>query len=91
MEGAEGAVPKLCFPAFCSAAWLKVKPSPKDATKEQSLQQDKAQEESPLRGAVVQEAVRFVLLFFKSLRKKGRSRVLEWTLLTCVPRIKPVT
>ncbi|XP_030873647.1 protein moonraker isoform X3 [Leptonychotes weddellii] len=39
------------------AAWLKVKPSPKDATKEQSLQQDKAQEESPLRGAVVQEAV----------------------------------
>ncbi|XP_034845234.1 protein moonraker isoform X5 [Mirounga leonina] len=44
------------------AAWLKVKPSPKDATKEQSLQQDKAQEESPLRGAVVQEAVRLAWL-----------------------------
>ncbi|XP_027980687.1 protein moonraker isoform X11 [Eumetopias jubatus] len=44
------------------AAWLKVKPSPKDATKEQSLQQDEAQEESPLRGAVVQEAVRLAWL-----------------------------
>ncbi|XP_034503187.1 protein moonraker isoform X4 [Ailuropoda melanoleuca] len=38
------------------AAWLKVKPSPRDARKEQSLQQDEAQEET-LTGAVVQEAV----------------------------------
>uniref|UniRef100_A0A452UAH1 KIAA0753 ortholog n=1 Tax=Ursus maritimus TaxID=29073 RepID=A0A452UAH1_URSMA len=53
------------------AAWLKEKPSPKDARKEQSLQQDEAQEESPLTGAVVQEAMRFVLLLFKSWRKKG--------------------
>ncbi|XP_040485779.1 protein moonraker isoform X2 [Ursus maritimus] len=44
------------------AAWLKVKPSPKDARKEQSLQQDEAQEESPLTGAVVQEAMRLAWL-----------------------------
>ncbi|XP_068387729.1 protein moonraker isoform X3 [Eschrichtius robustus] len=46
-----------CFPFFCSAAWLKVKYSPKDATKEQSLQQEDTQEESQLRGAVEHEAV----------------------------------
>ncbi|XP_068387728.1 protein moonraker isoform X2 [Eschrichtius robustus] len=39
------------------AAWLKVKYSPKDATKEQSLQQEDTQEESQLRGAVEHEAV----------------------------------
>eukprot|EP00070_Physeter_catodon_P047716 XP_028354610.1 protein moonraker isoform X4 [Physeter catodon] len=39
------------------AAWLKVKSSPKDAAKNQSLQQEDAQEESQLRGAVEQEAV----------------------------------
>ncbi|XP_036691841.1 protein moonraker isoform X2 [Balaenoptera musculus] len=39
------------------AAWLKVKPSPKDAAKEQSLQQEDTQEESQLRGAVEHEAV----------------------------------
>nr|XP_058902653.1 protein moonraker isoform X1 [Kogia breviceps]XP_058902654.1 protein moonraker isoform X1 [Kogia breviceps] len=39
------------------AAWLKVKSSPKDAAKNQSLQQEDAQEESPLRGAVEPEAV----------------------------------
>ncbi|XP_045660821.1 protein moonraker isoform X1 [Ursus americanus] len=44
------------------AAWLKVKPSPKDARKEQSLQQDEAQEEIPLTGAVVQEAMRLAWL-----------------------------
>uniref|UniRef100_A0A7N5K045 Uncharacterized protein n=1 Tax=Ailuropoda melanoleuca TaxID=9646 RepID=A0A7N5K045_AILME len=43
------------------AAWLKVKPSPRDARKEQSLQQDEAQEET-LTGAVVQEAVRLAWL-----------------------------
>ncbi|XP_064438634.1 protein moonraker isoform X4 [Mirounga angustirostris] len=69
------------------AAWLKVKPSPKDATKEQSLQQDKAQEESPLRGAVVQEAVsvsdtqvadkveKLVLQRLKPLLVKAQQRV----------------
>ncbi|XP_059763383.1 protein moonraker isoform X1 [Balaenoptera ricei] len=46
-----------CFPFFCSAAWLKVKSSPKDAAKEQSLQQEDTQEESQLRGAVEHEAV----------------------------------
>ncbi|KAJ8783805.1 hypothetical protein J1605_008848 [Eschrichtius robustus] len=50
------------------AAWLKVKYSPKDATKEQSLQQEDTQEESQLRGAVEHEAVRFVLAFVKSLK-----------------------
>ncbi|XP_029067551.1 protein moonraker isoform X1 [Monodon monoceros] len=39
------------------AAWLKVKSSPKDATKEQSLQKEDTQEESQLRGAVEHEAV----------------------------------
>ncbi|XP_061031005.1 protein moonraker isoform X2 [Eubalaena glacialis] len=38
------------------AAWLKVKSSPKDAAKEQSLQQEDTQEESQLRGAVEHEA-----------------------------------
>ncbi|XP_024590560.1 protein moonraker isoform X1 [Neophocaena asiaeorientalis asiaeorientalis] len=39
------------------AAWLKVKSSPKDAAKEQSLQKEDTQEESHLRGAVEHEAV----------------------------------
>ncbi|XP_030717535.2 protein moonraker isoform X1 [Globicephala melas] len=39
------------------AAWLKVKSSPKDAAKEQSLQKEDTQEESQLRGAVEHEAV----------------------------------
>ncbi|KAM5215006.1 protein moonraker isoform 5-T5 [Hipposideros larvatus] len=39
------------------AAWLKAKSSPKHATKEQSVQQENPQEESPLRGAIEQEAV----------------------------------
>lgn len=59
------------FPFFCSAAWLKVKSSPKDAAKEQSLQKEDTQEESQLRGAVEHEAVRFVLAFVKSLKSKG--------------------
>ncbi|KAM9046074.1 protein moonraker isoform 4-T8 [Megaptera novaeangliae] len=44
------------------AAWLKVKYSPKDAAKEQSLQQEDTQEESQLRGAVEHEAVRLTWL-----------------------------
>ncbi|XP_043759406.1 protein moonraker isoform X1 [Cervus elaphus] len=44
------------------AAWLKVKSSPKDTTKEQSLQQEDTQEDSPLRGAVEHEAVRLAWL-----------------------------
>ncbi|XP_022451709.1 protein moonraker isoform X4 [Delphinapterus leucas] len=44
------------------AAWLKVKSSPKDATKEQSLQKEDTQEESQLRGAVEHEAVRLTWL-----------------------------
>ncbi|XP_023386198.1 protein moonraker isoform X4 [Pteropus vampyrus] len=38
------------------AAWLKVKSSPKDATKEQSVQQEDTQEESQSRGAIEHEA-----------------------------------
>ncbi|CAK6437808.1 unnamed protein product [Pipistrellus nathusii] len=44
------------------AAWLKVKPSPKDATKEQSVEQEGAQEESQLGEAVEHEAVRLAWL-----------------------------
>ncbi|XP_065753578.1 protein moonraker [Phocoena phocoena] len=44
------------------AAWLKVKSSPKDAAKEQSLQKEDTQEESHLRGAVEHEAVRLTWL-----------------------------
>ncbi|XP_050018806.1 protein moonraker isoform X1 [Alexandromys fortis] len=40
------------------AAWLKVKSSPRDAAKEQSLQQEDAPEESQLGGAAEQEATR---------------------------------
>lgn len=49
---------------WCSAAWLKVKFSPRDAAKEQSLQQEDTHEESQLGGAAEQEATRFVLAFF---------------------------
>uniref|UniRef100_A0A8C3YVZ6 KIAA0753 n=1 Tax=Catagonus wagneri TaxID=51154 RepID=A0A8C3YVZ6_9CETA len=44
------------------AAWLKVKSSPKDATKEQSLQQEDTPEESQSRGAIEHEAVRLAWL-----------------------------
>ncbi|XP_045442609.1 protein moonraker isoform X2 [Pipistrellus kuhlii] len=44
------------------AAWLKVRPSPKDATKEQSVEQESAPEESQLGGAVEHEAVRLAWL-----------------------------
>nr|KAF6415995.1 hypothetical protein HJG59_007251 [Molossus molossus] len=44
------------------AAWLKVKPSPTDATKAQSAEQEGAQEESRLRGAVEHEAARLAWL-----------------------------
>ncbi|KAG8517075.1 Protein moonraker, partial [Galemys pyrenaicus] len=44
------------------AAWLRVKPSAKDATKEQSLQQEDVQEESHFRGAVGHEAARLAWL-----------------------------
>ncbi|XP_070417081.1 protein moonraker isoform X13 [Equus przewalskii] len=44
--------------ASCCAAWRKVKSSPKDAAKEQSLQQEDTQEERQLRGAVEHEAAR---------------------------------
>nr|XP_048304604.1 protein moonraker isoform X1 [Myodes glareolus]XP_048304605.1 protein moonraker isoform X1 [Myodes glareolus]XP_048304606.1 protein moonraker isoform X1 [Myodes glareolus]XP_048304608.1 protein moonraker isoform X1 [Myodes glareolus] len=40
------------------AAWLKVKSSPRDAAKEQSLQQEDTHEESQLGGAAEQEATR---------------------------------
>lgn len=61
-------ITKVHFSVFCSAAWRKVKSSPKDAAKEQSLQQEDTQEERQLRGAVEHEAARFVLVFFKSLK-----------------------
>lgn len=61
-------IKKIYFSIFCSAAWLKVKSSPKDATKEQSVQQEDTQEESQSRGAIEHEAARFVLVFFKSLK-----------------------
>ncbi|XP_025317778.3 protein moonraker isoform X1 [Canis lupus dingo] len=44
------------------AAWLKVKPSPRGATREPSVPQAKAQVQSPSRGAVVQEAARLAWL-----------------------------
>lgn len=44
------------------AAWLKVKPSPKDATKEQAVEQEGAQEETQMGGAVEHEAVRLAWL-----------------------------
>lgn len=44
------------------AAWLKAKPSPRDATKEQSVQEEGPQEESQLRGAVEHEAARLAWL-----------------------------
>ncbi|XP_011358065.1 protein moonraker isoform X2 [Pteropus vampyrus] len=44
------------------AAWLKVKSSPKDATKEQSVQQEDTQEESQSRGAIEHEAARLAWL-----------------------------
>nr|KAF6456643.1 hypothetical protein HJG63_007206 [Rousettus aegyptiacus] len=45
-----------------SAAWLKVKSSPKDATKEQSVQQEDTQEESQSKGAIEHEAARLAWL-----------------------------
>lgn len=45
-----------------------MKSSPKDATKEQSVQQEDTQEESQSKGAIEHEAARFVLVFFKSLK-----------------------
>ncbi|XP_066878363.1 protein moonraker [Kogia breviceps] len=51
------------------AAWLKVKSSPKDAAKNQSLQQEDAQEESPLRGAVEPEAVRLTWLDAETFKR----------------------
>ncbi|XP_057571775.1 protein moonraker isoform X1 [Hippopotamus amphibius kiboko] len=44
------------------AAWLRVKSSPKDAAKEQSLPQEDTKEESRLSGAVEHEAVRLAWL-----------------------------
>ncbi|KAM6164845.1 LOW QUALITY PROTEIN: protein moonraker [Rhynchocyon petersi] len=44
------------------AAWTKVKHGPKDATKEQSVQQEDTQKESHLLGAVEQEAIRLAWL-----------------------------
>nr|XP_045054817.2 protein moonraker isoform X2 [Desmodus rotundus] len=44
------------------AAWLKVRSSPRDATKEQPAQQEGAQEESPVTGAVEHEAARLAWL-----------------------------
>lgn len=44
------------------AAWLKAKSSPRDAVKDQSLQQEDTQEESQLRGDVEHEAARLAWL-----------------------------
>lgn len=54
-----------------SAAWLKVKPSPKSAAKEAWLQQDEAPDGSPRRDAVAQEAVRFVQPVFHLWERRG--------------------
>ncbi|XP_020032026.2 protein moonraker isoform X1 [Castor canadensis] len=51
------------------AAWLKVKSSPRDATKEQSLQKEDTQESSQLRGAVDHEAARFDWLDAESSKR----------------------
>ncbi|XP_046945856.1 protein moonraker isoform X1 [Lynx rufus] len=44
------------------AAWLKVRPGPRDAATERSVQQEEAQEASALTGAVAHEAVRLAWL-----------------------------
>ncbi|KAM7333760.1 hypothetical protein ACRRTK_007080 [Alexandromys fortis] len=51
------------------AAWLKVKSSPRDAAKEQSLQQEDAPEESQLGGAAEQEATRLEWLEAETSRR----------------------
>lgn len=51
------------------AAWLKVKPLPKDATKEQSGEQEGAQEEGQRGGAVEHEAVRLAWLDAETSRR----------------------
>ncbi|XP_032947510.1 protein moonraker isoform X3 [Rhinolophus ferrumequinum] len=51
------------------AAWLKVKSSSKDVTKEQSVQQEDPQEEGQLRGAVEQEAARLDWLDAETSRR----------------------
>ena len=63
-------ITEIHFSVSCSAAWLKVRSSPRDATKEQPAQQEGAQEESPVTGAVEHEAARFVLGFqiFENVR-----------------------
>lgn len=54
-----------------SAAWLKVKPSPKSAAKEAWPRQDEARDESPRRDAIAQEAVRFVRPVFHLWERRG--------------------
>ncbi|XP_019269305.2 protein moonraker isoform X2 [Panthera pardus] len=44
------------------AAWLKVRPGPRDAARERSVQQEEAQEASALTGAVAHEAMRLAWL-----------------------------
>ncbi|XP_010609639.1 protein moonraker [Fukomys damarensis] len=51
------------------AAWLKVKCSPRDATEEQSLQQEGAPEESQLTGAIDHEAARLTWLDAESSKR----------------------
>ena len=50
-----------------------MKSSPRDAAKEQSLQQEDAPEESQLGGAAEQEATRFVMLYIYDSEAKPLS------------------
>ncbi|XP_007935698.1 protein moonraker [Orycteropus afer afer] len=71
------------------AAWTKVKHSPKDATKEQSVQQEDTQEESHLPGAVEHEAARLAWLDVETskrlkeleeLKAKEMNKIQKWRL-----------
>lgn len=52
---------------FCSAAWPKEKPGPRDATKEKCVRREEAPEDGLLGGAVAREAARFVPLAVRPL------------------------
>ncbi|XP_006863541.1 PREDICTED: uncharacterized protein KIAA0753 homolog [Chrysochloris asiatica] len=71
------------------AAWTKVKHSPKDATKDQSLQQEEAPGESHLHGAVEHEAIRLAwldvetskrLTELEELKNKEMDKIQKWRL-----------
>lgn len=69
--GSATMLPPAVLSCVRSAAWLKVKPSPKSAAKEAWPRQDEAPDGSPRRDAIVQEAVRFVQPVFHLWERRG--------------------